>query len=106
MQVRVTIPMLGVVDADAARTAPNGTPAGMAMPILVDVRERHEFAAIRAPGADRWRPARATWGPELDALALLTRRWPPNREARQAVRRRRLRRSCRNARVRSLWLNA
>jgi len=23
----------------------------MAMPILVDVRERHEFAAIRAPGA-------------------------------------------------------
>lgn len=50
MQPRVTIPMLGVVDADAARTAPNGMPAGMAMPILVDVRERHEFAAIRAPG--------------------------------------------------------
>jgi rhodanese-related sulfurtransferase len=51
MQPRVTIPMLGVVDADAARTAPNGTLAGMAMPILVDVRERHEFAAVRAPGA-------------------------------------------------------
>jgi rhodanese-related sulfurtransferase len=51
MRPQVTIPMLSVVDADAARRAPNGTPAGSAMPILVDVRERHEFAAIRAPGA-------------------------------------------------------
>ena len=51
MQPRVTIPMLSVVDADSARTAPSGTPARIAMPILVDVRERHEFAAIRAPGA-------------------------------------------------------
>ena len=51
MRPQVTIPMLSVVDADAARRAPNGTPAGIAMPILVDVRERHEFAAIRAPGA-------------------------------------------------------
>ena len=51
MRPQVTIPMLSVVDAGAARRAPNGTPAGIAMPILVDVRERHEFAAIRAPGA-------------------------------------------------------
>ena len=50
MRPQVTIPMLSVVDADAAHRE-QGTPAGMAMPILVDVRERHEFAAIRAPGA-------------------------------------------------------
>jgi rhodanese-related sulfurtransferase len=51
MQPRVTIPTLSVVEADAARRAPNGTPAGRAMPLLLDVRERHEFAAVRAPGA-------------------------------------------------------
>lgn len=51
MQPRDAVPMVGVVAADAARTAPNGTPAGTAMPILLDVRERHEFVAVRVPGA-------------------------------------------------------
>ena len=51
MQPRVAVPTLSVVDAHAARTAPNDTPAGGTKPILLDVRERHEFTAVRAPGA-------------------------------------------------------
>jgi len=49
MQPRVAVPTLSVVDAHAAHTAPNDTPAGRTMPILLDVRERHEFAVVRAP---------------------------------------------------------
>ena len=45
------LPTLGVVYADAARTAPDGTRARTATPILLDVRERHEFVAVRVPGA-------------------------------------------------------
>jgi len=36
---------------DAARTASDGTHPRTAAPILLDVRERHEFAAVRVPGA-------------------------------------------------------
>jgi rhodanese-related sulfurtransferase len=50
MQPRDAIPTRSVVDADAARTAPDGAPARKP-PILLDVRERDEFAAVRAPGA-------------------------------------------------------
>ena len=78
-QPRATIPTPSVVDADTARRARSGPPAGRALPIPLDVRERD-----RRQGLQR----------------------PANREASQAVRRRRLRRPCRNARVRSLWLNA
>jgi rhodanese-related sulfurtransferase len=51
MQPRDVIPTVSVIDADAARTAPDGTRAGRARPILLDVRERHEFGAVRVPGA-------------------------------------------------------
>jgi rhodanese-related sulfurtransferase len=45
------LPTLGVVHVDAARTAPDGAHPRTATPILLDVRERHEFAAVRVPGA-------------------------------------------------------
>ena len=51
MQPRVSVPTVTVVDADAARGAPNHGRTGMATPLLLDVRERHEFAAVRVPGA-------------------------------------------------------
>jgi len=51
MQPRVTVPTVSVVDADAARGAPTHGPTGMATPLLMGVRERHEFAAVRVPGA-------------------------------------------------------
>jgi len=51
MQPRVTVPTVSVVDVDAARRAANHGPTGMATPLLLDVRERHEFAAVRVPGA-------------------------------------------------------
>ena len=51
MQPRDAVPAVSVSDADAARTAPDGTPPGSARPILLDVRERHEFVAVRVPGA-------------------------------------------------------
>jgi rhodanese-related sulfurtransferase len=51
MQPRDVIPTVSVIDANAARTAPEGTSPGWAGPILLDVREQHEFVAVRVPGA-------------------------------------------------------
>jgi rhodanese-related sulfurtransferase len=51
MQPRATIPTLSVVEADAARRASNGSPGVSPSPILLDVRERHEFVSVRAPAA-------------------------------------------------------
>jgi rhodanese-related sulfurtransferase len=51
MLPQVPLPTISAVDANAAGTAPSGTPAGRAIPILLDVRERHEFVAVRAAGA-------------------------------------------------------
>ena len=51
MEPGAALPTLGVVHADAARTAPDGTRPRTATPILLDVRERHEFVAVRVPGA-------------------------------------------------------
>jgi len=99
MQPRVTVPVLDVVDADSARREPDAAPAGTAKPLLLDVRERHELASVRVPGAIL-RPT-ATRPTERGARGAATR----ERESGQAVRRRRLRRPWRNARVRSLWLN-
>lgn len=51
MEPRAAIPTLSAVEADAARTPGGDHPATPATPLLLDVRERHEFAAVRAPGA-------------------------------------------------------
>ena len=51
MDPRQTIPMISAVDAATWRTSANGTPGDSPVPILLDVRERHEFVAVRAPGA-------------------------------------------------------
>ncbi len=51
MEPGATLPTLGVVDAHAAHTDPQRTHPQVATPILLDVRERHEFAAVRVPGA-------------------------------------------------------
>jgi rhodanese-related sulfurtransferase len=51
MDPRVALPTLGVVEASAAHTGRNVASAGAPVPILLDVRERHEFAAVRVPGA-------------------------------------------------------
>ncbi len=51
MQPHVPLPTINAVDAEAARTEPAGDSTGRAAPILLDVRERHEFVAVRVPGA-------------------------------------------------------
>ena len=61
MDPRVALPTLSVLEADAARRAggaiaggartPDGGGDGAGAPILLDVREKHEFAAVRVPGA-------------------------------------------------------
>jgi rhodanese-related sulfurtransferase len=51
MEPGAALPTLGVIHVDAARTASDGTHPRTAAPILLDVRERHEFAAVRVPGA-------------------------------------------------------
>jgi rhodanese-related sulfurtransferase len=51
MQPQVPLPTISAVDAEAARTEPAGNPVGRTAPILLDVRERHEFVAVRVPGA-------------------------------------------------------
>jgi rhodanese-related sulfurtransferase len=51
MQPQVPLPTISAVDAEAARTGPAGNAAGQSGPILLDVRERHEFVAVRVPGA-------------------------------------------------------
>lgn len=48
---QVPLPTISAIDAGAARTAPSGSGGGRTVPLLVDVRERHEFVAVRAPGA-------------------------------------------------------
>ena len=45
------LPTISPADADAARAERAGAPAAGPVPILVDVRERHEFVAVRVPGA-------------------------------------------------------
>jgi rhodanese-related sulfurtransferase len=51
MQPQVPLPTISAVDADAARGEGPGAPAGQSAPILLDVRERNEFVAVRVPGA-------------------------------------------------------
>jgi len=51
MQPEAPLPTVSAVDADAARAEGDGAPAGQTAPILLDVRERHEFVAVRVPGA-------------------------------------------------------
>ena len=51
MEPGAALPTLGVLHVDAARAASDGTHPRTAAPILLDVRERHEFAAVRVPGA-------------------------------------------------------
>ena len=45
------LPTILPADAAAARAERAGAPAGEPLPLLVDVRERHEFVAVRVPGA-------------------------------------------------------
>jgi len=54
MQPRDAIPTVSVVEADSAHTARDAASPGWARPVLLDVRERHEFVAVRAPGP-MWR---------------------------------------------------
>lgn len=51
MQPRDVIPAVSVIEANIARTTPDGPSPGWARPIFLDVRERHEFVAVRVPGA-------------------------------------------------------
>ncbi len=51
MDPRVALPTVGVVEASAARVGLEDVSAGSPVPILLDVRERHEFVAVRVPGA-------------------------------------------------------
>lgn len=51
MQPQAPLPTISAVDAAAARREPAGSSDGRAAPILLDVRERHEFVAVRVPGA-------------------------------------------------------
>ena len=51
MEPRATLPTVSVLDAATAHAAQHGGPAGPAAPILLDVREPNEFAAVRVPWA-------------------------------------------------------
>jgi rhodanese-related sulfurtransferase len=51
MDPRAPLPTISAEEAHAARAATPVTLDGRDFPILLDVRERHEFAAVRAPGA-------------------------------------------------------
>ena len=51
MLPQAPLPTIGPVEADAWRTATADGPAEGPAPILLDVRERHEFVAVRVPGA-------------------------------------------------------
>jgi rhodanese-related sulfurtransferase len=51
MPPEAPLPTISAADADAARAERPGTPAGEPPPLLLDVRERHEFVAVRVPGA-------------------------------------------------------
>jgi len=46
-----SLPTILPVDAAAAHAQGAGSAAGEPVPLLVDVRERHEFVAVRVPGA-------------------------------------------------------
>ena len=54
MQPQAPLPTISAVDAAAARAEAVGALAGQSAPILLDVRERHEFVAVRVPGALRY----------------------------------------------------
>ena len=51
MQPQAPLPTISAVDADAARREGAGALPVQSAPILLDVRERHEFVAVRVPGA-------------------------------------------------------
>jgi rhodanese-related sulfurtransferase len=51
MDPHAPLPTITVEEADAARAAAATGPDGRDLPILLDVRERHEFVAVRVPGA-------------------------------------------------------
>ena len=51
MPPEAPLPTISPADAAAARAERAGTPAGEPPPLLLDVRERHEFVAVRVPGA-------------------------------------------------------
>ena len=51
MPPETALPTILPADAAAARVELVGTPAGEPIPLLVDVRERHEFVAVRVRGA-------------------------------------------------------
>jgi rhodanese-related sulfurtransferase len=51
MDPRAPLPTISAQESHAARSAAPVTPDGHDLPILLDVRERHEFVAVRAPGA-------------------------------------------------------